>query len=121
MNRKATFWRLLLFSLWVITTAEAKAGDCKFYFGEGNKEGYRTVNRSTLYGNGSPYGYDLIGTPEGEGKPFFFSVDLPEGNYRVTVLLGDPHRDTHTTIRSESRRLMLTNVETRAGETTTRS
>jgi lysophospholipase L1-like esterase len=121
MNRKATFWRLLLFSLWVITTAEAKAGDCKFYFGEGNKEGYRTVNRSTLYGNSSPYGYDLIGTPEGEGKPFFFSVDLPEGNYRVTVLLGDPHRDTHTTIRSESRRLMLANVETRTGETTTRS
>lgn len=57
----------------------------------------------------------------GENKPFFFSVDLPEGNYTVTVVLGNKEEATNTTIRSESRRLMLENVETPAGTFITRS
>ena len=39
--------------------------------------------------------------------PFRFVVDLPEGNYRVTVTLGDAGGESLTTVRSESRRLML--------------
>ena len=99
MNRKTTFSRLIMLLLLVITMEEAKAGEYKFYFGDGNKEGYQTVSSATLYGNDSPYGYDLIGSPKGQ-EPFFFSIRLPEGNYRVTVLLGDPQCNTHTTIRS---------------------
>jgi len=41
------------------------------------------------------------------GEPRLFSVKLPEGNYRVTVTLGDPKRASVTTIKAESRRLML--------------
>ena len=40
-------------------------------------------------------------------KPFFFSVKLPEGNYRVKVILGDKQGESITTIRAESRRLMV--------------
>ena len=120
MNRKTTFSRLIMLLLLVITMEEAKAGEYKFYFGDGNKEGYQTVSSATLYGNDSPYGYDLIGSPKGQA-PFFFSIRLPEGNYRVTVLLGDPQCNTHTTIRSESRRLMLANIETKTGDTVTHS
>lgn len=104
----------------VITMFEAKAEKYKFYFGDGNKEGYQTVNTATLYSSDSSYGYDLIGSPREQG-PFFFSVRLPEGNYRVTVVLGNRHCGTHTTIRSESRRLMLANMETKAGDIVTRS
>ncbi len=120
MNRYKSSCCLIVFTLLVITMAEAKAEEFRFYFGDGNKEGYQTVNSSTLYDNDSSYGYDLIAS-HADGEPFFFSVKLPEGNYRVKVVLGDQRRDTHTTIRSESRRLMLANAETKAGSMITRS
>jgi lysophospholipase L1-like esterase len=51
----------------------------------------------------------------GEG-PFFFSVPVSEGNYRVTVTLGDATRSSVTTIKAESRRLMAHAVRTAVGE-----
>jgi lysophospholipase L1-like esterase len=54
-------------------------------------------------------------------KPFLFSVAVPEGNYFVTVTLGDPAGDSNTTIKAESRRLMLERVITRAGQQVTRT
>jgi lysophospholipase L1-like esterase len=50
-----------------------------------------------------------------------FSVSVPEGNWRVTVTLGDAHAPTDTTIKAESRRLMLDAVRTRPGQLVTRS
>lgn len=55
------------------------------------------------------------------GQPRLFSVKLPEGNYRVTVTLGDPKRVSVTTIKAESRRLMLDAVAVPQGKTVTRS
>jgi len=54
-------------------------------------------------------------------KPFFFSVDLPEGNYNVTVTLGAGKAASNTTIKAELRRLMLENVATAPGAATTRT
>ena len=48
-------------------------------------------------------------------KPFYFSVTLPEGNYNVTVTLGDSAADSITTVKAELRRLMLEKVETKRG------
>jgi lysophospholipase L1-like esterase len=48
-------------------------------------------------------------------QPFFFSVDLPEGDYRVKLTLGDPAGESHTVVRAESRRLMLEPVDTARG------
>ena len=48
-------------------------------------------------------------------KPFGFSVKLPEGNYRVTVVLGDTEGESDTSIRAETRRLMLKDVRTSGG------
>jgi beta-galactosidase len=53
--------------------------------------------------------------------PFRFVVNVPEGNYRVTVTLGDPDGETLTTIRAESRRLMAEHVATPRGGFVTRS
>lgn len=55
-----------------------------------------------------------------EGDPHLFSVAVPPGNYAVTVTLGDARRATETTIKAESRRLMLDAVRTRPGEIVTR-
>ena len=54
-------------------------------------------------------------------RPFFFSVDLPEGNYNVKVTLGDRDGESATTVKAESRRLMLERVQTPRGEFVTRT
>ncbi|WP_231621701.1 rhamnogalacturonan acetylesterase [Sphingomonas sp. 37zxx] len=50
-----------------------------------------------------------------------FSVALAEGNYRVTLRIGAADRPAVTTVKAESRRLMLHQVATRAGEVIERS
>ncbi|MEP6789263.1 MAG: rhamnogalacturonan acetylesterase [Acidobacteriota bacterium] len=54
-------------------------------------------------------------------KPFYFSVALPEGNYKVTVAFGDRTAATSTVVKAELRRLMLESVETPKGKFATRS
>lgn len=53
-------------------------------------------------------------------KPFFFSADLPEGNYNVTVTLGGAQAAT-TTVKAELRRLMLEQVATAPGASISRT
>ena len=55
------------------------------------------------------------------GKSFFFSVAVPEGNYRVTATFGDKSGETTNYVKAEARRLMLENVRTAKGEFATRS
>ena len=62
------------------------------------------------------YGYDLMPVSPDEKTARFFSVRVPDGNYRVTVTLGSKRRAGVTTLRAESRRLFLENVATRKGE-----
>lgn len=48
--------------------------------------------------------------------PFHFTTRVPrEGNYRVTVTLGDAAGESTTTIKAELRRLMVENVSTARG------
>ena len=57
------------------------------------------------------YGYDFGSAATKDGsKPYFFSVRVPDGNYMVTVKLGDKKRKSSTVVRSENRRLMLNEV-----------
>jgi lysophospholipase L1-like esterase len=48
-------------------------------------------------------------------NPFYFSAKLPEGNYRVHVVLGDGTVDSTTTVKAELRRLMLEKVHAAPG------
>ncbi len=67
------------------------------------------------------YGFDLGTAPEASGKTFYFSVAVPEGNWRVTVTFGDPVVASENTVKAESRRLMVERVATVPGEFVTRS
>lgn len=63
------------------------------------------------------YGYDFLPCPkEGAQQPFFFSVQVPDGNYRLTVTYGSAKRAANTCLRAESRRLLMENDATRKGE-----
>lgn len=75
-----------------------------------------------LYSEGKGYGYDLQPAPTKKGKQaFFFSVQVPDGNYRVTVKLGSKKQAGSTTVRGESRRLFIENLPTKKGEIVTRT
>ena len=95
---------------------------------------FTPVSPGLAYSKQRGYGFDLDSTPtlvEREhpdpllrdfctsDRPFFFSVALPEGNYRVTVILGDAAGATTNTVKAESRRLMLEDVRTAPGKFST--
>jgi len=62
------------------------------------------------------------GFEPGSGPPLYFSVKVPEeGNYRLTVTLGDRDAEAVTTVKAELRRLMVEPVHTAAGKFETRS
>lgn len=65
-------------------------------------------------------GYDLLPAPTKQNptEPWYFSVRVPDGNYRVTIVLGGK-RAGETTVRAEGRRLLAENVVTRKGNTKT--
>ena len=46
----------------------------------------------------------------------YFSVLVPDGNYRITVTVGSKKRKAETVVRAESRRLMVENVKTARGQ-----
>ena len=107
----------------------------RFQFGEGKAApGYTQVPATAVYSDASGYGFepgaDLVSVDHSaeepnplhahgvsSTKPFYFSVKLPhEGNYRVTVTLGDKAAASVTTVSAELRRLMVERVATQAGE-----
>ncbi len=88
----------------------------KFAFGPGAAaDGVIRVPADQAYSLGNGYGFDL-GTRPGVDTPFFFSVKVPEGNYRVAVTLGDAANESDTTIRTESGHLMAVDLKTAPGK-----
>ncbi|MDR1737631.1 MAG: rhamnogalacturonan acetylesterase [Candidatus Symbiothrix sp.] len=47
---------------------------------------------------------------------FFFSTELPEGDYDISLQIGNLSKAAQTTVRGESRRLFLENIKTKKGE-----
>lgn len=117
--------------------AQNSSPPLKFDFGPGKvASGYTQVIASSIYSKELGYGFEpgaavqcldrrgkdaLRGDLCTSDKPFYFSVALPEGNYRVTLTLGDQSAATVTTVKAELRRLMLEKIETAPGKFVTRS
>ena len=53
-----------------------------------------------------------------ENRPFSYTVQVPDGNYRVTVTLGSRRRAAQTVVRAESRRHYFDAISTKKGRTT---
>ena len=69
------------------------------------------------YTDATGYGYDITASPvKGGNAPFFFSVKVPDGNYRVSVTIGSRSHAAVTTVRAENRRLMVEPTATRRRE-----
>ncbi|QYM77738.1 rhamnogalacturonan acetylesterase [Horticoccus luteus] len=92
-----------------------------FLSAHGNPRHFDLSNRTPddAFSASRGFGYDLGTAPTPDKQPFFFSVAVPEGNYRVTITFGGPTAGD-TTVKAESRRLMLEHVLTAPGETVSR-
>jgi lysophospholipase L1-like esterase len=117
--------------------AKSAQTSIKFQFGPGKAApGYVQITPATAYSKDLGYGFDFGSKvsaidrggddPLRDGfctsdQPIFFSVDLPEGNYDVTVILGDLKEEASATVRAESRRLMLEDMRTPPGKFETRT
>ena len=66
----------------------------------------------------SGFGYDIVPAPtkKSPNDPFYFSVKVDDGNYRVKVEIGSKKRVGETTVRAEGRRLLAHNVATKKGQ-----
>ena len=109
-----------------------RAQPLRFDFGSGPvAPGWTAVSAQTLYNEDLGYGFesgpaitdilrkkgseltrDFVTSPE----PFRFSVRLPEGNYTVTLTLGDTQGSSSNTVKAETRRLMVESLRTTKGE-----
>src|ERR1019366_2095812 len=78
------------------------------------KKGATALTPTTLISD-TAAGWDLHSVPAiakgvcSSDKPFYFSIPLPEGNYRVTVTLGGEQASV-TTVRAEAGRLNLEKI-----------
>lgn len=83
------------------------------------QEGYIAVRPDTKYTDEAGYGYDFGMLPANDPMaPVFFSVKVPDGNYRVRITLGSKARASSTVVRGEARRMFRNGVNTRKGELT---
>lgn len=114
-----------------VATPATAAAEWRFDFGPGAvAAGHQAVVSTTAYTHERGFGFvdasaivcldrgtaDILTSDFcSSDRPFVFAVDLPEGNYAVTVTLGDPERESVTTVKAESRRLMLERVHAGAG------
>ena len=111
----------------------------KFDFGNGTAAaGYKKVSAGTIYSKTVGYGFE----PDADGveikevkrnneilrgdyvtaSPLFkFSVSAPQGNYKVAVTFGDAADESSTTVKAETRRLIIENVTTAKGQFETRT
>ncbi|WP_266366976.1 rhamnogalacturonan acetylesterase [Tellurirhabdus rosea] len=121
----------------LIGPAAAQTAPLRFDFGTGHtKRGWTAVQPGDVYSPKKGYGFvgkanrsavqrggrDAVKTDfcTADG-PFYFTVDVPEGNYDVTVTLGDADGPSTTNVRAESRRMMLPTIATKPGEVVSRT
>lgn len=102
-----------------------------FTFGEGSDaDDGIYITQPVPYSNSRGYGFDFgnrdqvvireASTPgkgyATAGDPFYFSVKVPEGSYKVAVVLGNPAKKSNSTIKAEARRVMLSGLSLKKGK-----
>lgn len=104
----------------------------KFDFGNGKTaNGFKPITEADIYSKEKGYGFELAENVKcfdrkkggdlrsdfcSSDKPFYFSVAVAEGNYKVSITFGDAENGTNNTVKAELRRLKLENIETKKGK-----
>lgn len=112
--------RLLIVAALLAALPAWAADPLRFSFAGTPAAGDVAVAPEQTYSRERGNGFEPGAPRNAAGQPSFFSVDLPEGNYRVTATLGGAEA-SDTTVKAELRRLMLDGVRVPAGGRETRS
>tara|TARA_R110002050_G_scaffold261556_1_gene401689 strand:- start:212764 stop:214071 length:1308 start_codon:yes stop_codon:yes gene_type:complete len=118
---------LLVLCLMIFLNSEAQKNTLtkEFYFGcKSNKSSGIEISNPILYDSTVGYGFDFQFSENLKFKKhtvaskqsIYFSVKLPEGNYKVDVVLGGK-KGSITTVKAESKRLMLKEIKLDKNET----
>jgi lysophospholipase L1-like esterase len=123
MKTSTSLFLLALMGISTAVSAQSTVYKYNFAGSSAQLKGYTAVSPSTIYSAEIGYGFDLGTHPDfgKENKPFYFSVKVPEGNYLVTLKLGDPKQATASTVKAESRRLMVEGLKIAPGKYLTTS
>lgn len=117
---------VLFTALLLAGTLATKAQTFNFSF-DGRDKGATKITAADVYSDEKGYGYDFqdivaeakklqTDTYKLSEGLFYFSVAVPDGNYKVTVTVGSKKKKGSTTVRAESRRLYVYDAETKKGE-----
>lgn len=71
---------------------------------------------STMSINAQNYHVDISNQNVKSNAPFTRNIEVPDGNYKVTVVLGSKKKAGNTVVRAENRRLMVDEVATKKGQ-----
>ncbi|MFT4089439.1 MAG: rhamnogalacturonan acetylesterase [Asticcacaulis sp.] len=119
--RKLIISTIAVLSLWAPNLYAAEIR--QFNFAQKAKPDFVSVG-AAAYSSEKGFGFEGIAPTQtkraAEGKPFYFSTDVPPGNYKVTVTLGG-EKASETTVKAELRRLMLERVQVPAKRSVTKS
>jgi len=85
---------------------------------------FTNVLSAINYDENTGYGFDFETTANAKfsksglniDKSTYFSIKIPEGNYKVKITIGDASKDCNTTVKAESRRVMLNQLLTKKGK-----
>lgn len=118
-KRSLVFSGLCVFSTSLLFAQTATEWNFTCNKGE-QKQNRLPITADTRYSPETAAGFDLGPAPQigskscQSDKPFFFSVKATDGTYLVTVELGSDDQNSVTTVKAESRRLMLNAIQTSA-------
>lgn len=126
MQKFSIFITVLILSF----SIQAQTFTKKFRFGTDKKiSEYTQILQTDIYSKEKGYGFEKGAeincfNQDNKGnqafctsqKPFYFSVAVPEGNYKVTVTFSNSENAIDNTVKAELRRLMLENIETKKGK-----
>jgi lysophospholipase L1-like esterase len=105
----------------------------KFSFGNTNKEsGFVNIVSNEAYNEKRGFGFDFVNIDKvkihskkngfcSSDVPFYFSAKVPEGTYEVLITFGAKKHASETTVKAESKRLMLRKIKTAKGQEITKS
>jgi lysophospholipase L1-like esterase len=111
-------------------TIKNTAKSQNFYFGTSIKPNKGTrIDNPIIYNASTGFGFDfdtnqnvqIKNTSFVTEKPIYFSVAVPEGNYRIEVTIGSKEKASNVTIKAESRRLMLNQFSIKKGSQITKT
>lgn len=74
------------------------------------------LGMSTMGTFAQPYHVDISNQNAKSNAPFTRNIEVPDGNYKVTVVLGSKKKAGKTVVRAENRRLMVDEVATKKGQ-----